>query len=89
MGVQAMVFCKNNFTNRYDVLRIRRSDKVDAKSDFLQFVPSGGFSALNNSLDYDTQIDEFSVAKAILRELLEECFGEEDGVPQKVYIRIK
>ncbi len=78
LGVQAMVFCKNNFTNRYDVLRIRRSDKVDAKSGFLQFVPSGGFSALNNSLDYDTQIDEFSVAKAILRELLEECFGEED-----------
>ncbi len=78
LGVQAVVLCKNNFTGKYDVLRIRRSEKVDAKSGFLQFIPSGGFSALNNFIDYDTQFSEFSVVKAILRELLEECFGEED-----------
>ncbi len=78
LGVQAMVLCKNNFTKKYDVLRIRRSEKVDAKAGFLQFIPSGGFSALNNSIDYDTQYNEFSVTKALLRELLEECFGEED-----------
>lgn len=84
LGVQAMVLCKNNFTGNYDVLRIRRSENVDAKSGFLQFVPSGGFSALNNSLDYDTQYFEFSVAKAILRELLEECFGEDDFSGRKL-----
>ncbi len=84
LGVQAMVFCKNIYTNTYDVLRIRRSEKVDAKAGFLQFVPSGGFSALNNSCDYDTQYSEFSVAKAILRELLEECFGEEDFSGRKL-----
>ncbi|MDE6411247.1 MAG: hypothetical protein K2L02_01755 [Clostridia bacterium] len=84
LGVQAMVLCKNNYTGCYDVLRIRRSENVDAKSGFLQFVPSGGFSALNNNFDYDTQFAEFSVAKALLRELLEECFGEEDFSGRKL-----
>ncbi len=84
LGVQAMVLCKNSFTGNYDVLRIRRSEKVDAKSGFLQFIPSGGFSALNYSVDYDTQFNEFSVSKAILRELLEECFGEEDFSGRKI-----
>lgn len=84
LGVQAMVLCKNNFTGNYDALRIRRSENVDAKSGFLQFVPSGGFSALNNTFDYDTQYAEFSLTKAILRELLEECFGEEDFSGRKL-----
>lgn len=77
LGVQAMVFCKNK-TGGYDVLRIRRSENVDAKAGFLQFIPSGGFSALDSGIGHDTQVANFSLSKAILRELLEECFGEED-----------
>lgn len=72
-----MVFCKNK-TGGYDVLRIRRSENVDAKAGFLQFIPSGGFSALDSGIGHDTQVANFSLSKAILRELLEECFGEED-----------
>lgn len=84
MGVQAMVFCKNKYSDSYDVLRIRRSKDVAVKAGFLQFIPSGGFSALNDSFDYGTQYSEFSVTKAILRELLEECFGEEDFSGRKL-----
>lgn len=77
LGVQAMVLCKNH-RKGYDVLRIRRSERVDAKAGFLQFVPSGGFSALSNDISHDNITSSFSISKAILREFLEECFGEED-----------
>ncbi|MCM1367489.1 MAG: hypothetical protein NC184_01570 [Roseburia sp.] len=77
LGVQAMVLCKNR-RKGYDVLRIRRSEAVDAKAGFLQFIPSGGFSALENDVSHDCITSNFSVSKAILREFLEECFGEED-----------
>lgn len=77
LGVQAMVFCKNRYES-YDVLRIQRSENVDDKVNFYQFIPSGGFSALESGFSHDTVISNFSLSKAILRELLEECFGEED-----------
>lgn len=90
ISVQAMVFCKN-YGGKYDVLRFRRSEKVDSKAGFIQFIPSGGFSALNQGVDYDTQYFNFSLPKAIFREFLEECYGEEDfsgkidESPEKVY----
>ena len=59
----------------YDVLRIRRSAKVSAKAGYLQFVPLGGFEAMNDGTDFDTQWDNYSISKVIFRELLEECFG--------------
>lgn len=66
----------NNYKwNIYDVLRIRRSAKVSAKAGYLQFVPSGGFEAMNDGTDFDTQWDNYSISKVIFRELLEECFG--------------
>ena len=91
LSVQAIVLCKNH-NGRYDVLRIRRSEHVDTKSGFIQFIPSGGFSALNSGLDFDTQYFNFSLLKAILREFLEECYGVEDfsgrkdESPEKVYV---
>lgn len=90
LSVSMMVLCKNK-NNSYDALRIRRSENVDAKVGFLQFVPSGGFSALDAGLDFDSQFANASITKGLLREFLEECFGEADysGVinhsPEDVY----
>lgn len=89
LSVSMMVLCKNK--NGYDALRIRRSENVDAKVGFLQFVPSGGFSSLDAGLDFDSQYANASIIKGLLREFLEECFGEEDysGVinhsPEDIY----
>ena len=90
LSVSMMVLCKNK-NNSYDALRIRRSENIDAKVGFLQFVPSGGFSALDAGLDFDSQFANASITKGLLREFLEECFGEADysGVinhsPEDVY----
>ncbi len=77
LGVQMLVLVKNR-SGSYDALRIRRSAKVSAKSGFLQFVPSGGFEAMNDCVDFDSQWDNYSLQKAIFRELLEECFGQDE-----------
>lgn len=77
MGVQMLVLVKNN-SNSYDALRIRRSAEVSAKPGFLQFIPSGGFEAMNDCTDFDSQWDNYSLKKAIFRELLEECFGQDE-----------
>ena len=77
MSVSMMVACKN-INGKYDMLRIRRSSNVDAKVGFLQFIPSGGFSSLTEDNDFDAQYANASVVKGVFRELLEECFGEED-----------
>lgn len=77
LGVQAFVMIKNR-SGSYDALRIRRSENVSAKPGFLQFIPSGGFEAMNDCMDFDSQWDNYSVTKAIFRELLEECFGMDE-----------
>ena len=77
LGVQVFVLIKN-YTGKYDVLRIRRSENVAAKPGFLQFIPSGGFEAMNDCVDYDSQWDNYSLSKIIFRELLEECFGQDE-----------
>ncbi len=90
LSVSMMVLCKNR-SDSYDALRIRRSADVDAKAGFIQFVPSGGFSSLDAGLDFDSQYANASITKGLLREFLEECFGEKDysGVinhsPEDVY----
>ena len=90
LSVSMMVLCKNR-SGSYDALRIRRSADVDAKAGFIQFVPSGGFSSLDAGLDFDSQYANASITKGLLREFLEECFGEKDysGVinhsPEDVY----
>lgn len=77
LGVQAFVMIKNR-SGSYDALRIRRSENVSAKPGFLQFIPSGGFEAMNDCTDFDSQWDNYSITKAIFRELLEECFGMDE-----------
>ena len=67
-----------NESGSYDALRIRRSMEVAAKPGFLQFIPSGGFEAINDCNDFDSQWDNYSLKKAIFRELLEECFGQDE-----------
>lgn len=77
LGVQIFVMIKN-YSEEYDVLRIRRSENVAIKPGFLQFIPSGGFEAMNDCVDYDAQWDNYSITKAVFRELLEECFGQDE-----------
>ncbi len=77
LGVQIFVLVKN-CSGKYDALRIRRSENVVAKPGFLQFVPSGGFEAMNDCVDYDSQWDNYSISKVVFRELLEECFGQDE-----------
>jgi hypothetical protein len=77
LGVQMFVLVKNN-SGSYDALRIRRSTDVAAKPGFLQFIPSGGFEAMNDCIDFDAQWDNYSISKAVFRELLEECFGQDE-----------
>lgn len=79
LGVQMFVLIKN-YNHSYDALRIRRSTQVAAKAGYLQFIPSGGFEAMNDGTDFDTQWDNYSISKVLFRELLEECFGiDEDN----------
>lgn len=93
LSVQIFVMIRN-YSNSYDVLRIRRSSNVSAKANYLQFIPSGGFEAMNDCTDCDAQWDNYSIAKVLFRELLEECFGvDEDDKkisgsnvsPEKIY----
>lgn len=77
LGVQAFVIVKN-YSGSYDALRIRRSENVSAKPGFIQFIPSGGFESMNDCNDYDSQWDNYSLTKSIFRELLEECFGQNE-----------
>lgn len=77
LGVQMLVLVKN-YAGSYDALRIRRSVDVVAKPGFLQFIPSGGFEAMNDCVDFDSQWDNYSIVKAVFRELLEECFGQDE-----------
>lgn len=70
LGVQIFVIFKN-INDGYDVLRIRRSSKVSAKANFLQFIPSGGFESLNNEKDLDSQYINYSLSKAVFREFIE------------------
>lgn len=77
LGVQMMVLVKN-MSGSYDAIRIRRSNEVAAKPGFLQFIPSGGFEAINDCYDRDSQWNNYSIAKSIFRELLEECFGQDE-----------
>lgn len=77
LGVQMFVMVKNR-AGSYDALRIRRSDNVIAKPGFIQFIPSGGFEATNDCIDLDSQWDNYSITKAVFRELLEECFGMDE-----------
>lgn len=77
LSVQAFVLVRN-FNGSYDVLRIRRSENVSAKANYLQFIPSGGFEVANDCNDFDSQWDGYSLSKVIFRELLEECFGVDE-----------
>jgi len=77
LGVQIFVMVKNH-SGKYDTLRIRRSENVAAKPGFLQFIPSGGFEAMNDCTDYDAQWDNYSITRAVFREMLEECFGQDE-----------
>lgn len=77
LGVQMFVMVKNH-AGSYDALRIRRSINVIAKPGFIQFIPSGGFEAANDCTDLDSQWDNYSITKAVFRELLEECFGMDE-----------
>lgn len=79
LGVQAILLLKNR-SNSYDVVSIRRSNDVVAKPGFIQFVPSGGFEALNDKDDLDTQRSNYSINKALFRELAEECFGLSEDI---------
>lgn len=97
LGVQMLVLVRN-YNNSYDLLRIRRSSDVAAKPGYLQFVPSGGFEAIGDGTDFDTQWDNYSIKKALFRELLEECFGiDEDDAkfssnsvsPDRIYQNTK
>ena len=74
LGVQAMIMVKNH-NDSYDVLRIRRGEDVAAKPGFIQFIPSGGFETFENRMDFDTRYANYSLNKAVFRELMEECFG--------------
>ena len=83
-----------NYNGSYDALRIRRSENVSAKANYLQFIPSGGLEAMNDCIDFDSQWDNYSLSKVVFRELLEECFGiDEDAKnltannvsPDKIY----
>lgn len=91
IGVQAFVIVKNG-ADGYDCLRIRRSTDVAAKAGYLQFIPSGGLEAFNQDNSRDAQWENFSLSKALFRELAEECFGlPDDGSndklsPESIYV---
>jgi hypothetical protein len=78
LSVQVFVLLRN-YNGSYDVLRIRRSANVSSKAHYLQFIPSGGFEAINDSNDFDSQWDNYSLCKVVFRELLEECFGIDEN----------
>lgn len=79
LGVQIFVMLKNK-SGSYDALRMRRSAEVVAKAGYLQFIPSGGFEAMNSGLDRDSQYSNYSLSKVLFRELLEECFGFSENI---------
>jgi len=89
IGVQMLVLYKyeHSSKNQYKILFIKRSEDVAAKPGFYQFVPSGGFEifeneqAINNMdmLPYVLK-NNYSLDKALFRELVEEIFGEDEFI---------
>ncbi len=84
LGVQALVMFKDHEDLKYKVFVIKRSDDVASKPGYYQFIPSGGFEIWQNDDNDDILKNNFSVRHAIFRELIEEVFGEEEFVDNKV-----
>ncbi len=83
LGVQMFVMYKNHLTDQYDVLIFQRSNKVAAKANFFQFIPSGGFEVFHKHSDINTINKNFSLTLALFRELLEEAFGMDEYIENK------
>lgn len=79
LGIQAMVLIKNP-NNSYDVLKIRRGTNVTSKPGFIQFIPSGGFEIFENKDDFDSKYANFSLSKAVFKEIMEECFNTDEAL---------
>ena len=67
LGVQMLVIYKDNKTNRYRVVTIKRSDNVAVRPGFYQFIPSGGFEISGGNIR-----EKYNVLDALYKEYLEE-----------------
>lgn len=76
-GVQMLTIIKDTDC-KYKVLTIKRSDKVAARKGYWQFIPSGGFEVFEREgkLDKRALEENYSVTHALLREFVEEVYGE-------------
>lgn len=70
LGVQMLVIYKDNKTNRYRVVTIKRSDNVATRPGFYQFIPSGGFEIPGR--DRGRIREKYNVLDALYKEYLEE-----------------
>lgn len=79
LGVQLLILFKTD-NEKYKTIYIKRSSEVASRPGYHQFVPSGGFEIYGvQEENLDAVIREnYSVEKAIFRELLEEIFGMEE-----------
>ena len=68
LGVQMLVVFLDAETQKYQTLVIKRSNDVLNKPGFYQFVPSGGFEAVDNNC----VAESYNLMSAIFREYLEE-----------------
>ncbi len=80
ISVQALVVYRDRFKgNKWHVVAMKRAGQLAAAVGFWQFPPAGGFEIYGNEKDEDEHVaSQFDMRWAILREFLEEIYGDPD-----------
>ena len=76
ISVQAIVAYRDD-EGAWRVIRMERAANLAAASGFSQFPPAGGFEIFGNETDDEDHVrDQFDIRMALMREFLEEIFGD-------------
>jgi hypothetical protein len=79
ISVQAIVAYRDPDVGEWKAITMMRSDTVAAAAGFWQFPPAGGFEIFGREDDKGEYLRaQFDVRRALLREFLEEIYGDEE-----------
>lgn len=79
ISVQALTFFRDQEDDEWNVVAMIRVENVAAASGFWQFPPAGGFEIYGREDEQSQHVlSQFDMRKAVLREFLEEIYGDAD-----------
>jgi hypothetical protein len=85
ISVQALTLFRDQEDDEWNVVAMVREENVAAASGFWQFPPAGGFEIYGREDEQSEHVlSQFDIRKAILREFLEEIYGDADMACESV-----